>query len=63
MELFLEGEKNSFSIVFRKGSIVLSIFRAIDYDLRIRLKYSDKINAQEILKELKPQDTISSDDF
>ena len=63
MELFNEGEKNSFSIVYRKGSIVLSIYRTYDYDLRIRLYYFDKINAKKMLKELKPQDTISSDDF
>ena len=63
MELFNEGEKNSFSIVYRKGSIVLSIYRTYDYDLRIRLYYFDKVNAKKMLKELKPQDTISSDDF
>ena len=63
MELFNEGETNSFSIVYRKGSIVLSIYRTYDYDLRIRLYYFDKVNAKKMLKELKPQDTISSDDF
>ena len=63
MELFNEGEKNSFSIVYRKGSIVLSIYRTYDNDLRIRLYYFDKVNAKKMLKELKPQDTISSDDF
>ena len=38
MELFTEGEKNSFSIVYRNGSIVLSIFL---YNEKICSHFSD----------------------
>jgi len=67
MELFQAGEKDQFSIVYRDGSVVLSIKRVKidDYntDYKIYLEYFDEKKSKIMLETLKPQDAVSSDDF
>ena len=61
------GEKDQFSIVYRGGSVVLSIKRVrIDEwntEYKIYLEYFDERQAEIMLENLKPQDAVSSDDF